>query len=161
MNSDQNIEFKISTGENFVKLEPIELIKYDSEIDWDKNWVKTKVFIKGGQFSGTYIAEFMTTDFEQFKQELFNLYDNLKGAANFKDLEGYLELKISGNGLGHFTIEVRAHDSTGVDMAELKFSLSFDQTQIKDFVYQLEKITKFYPITGDFKIQNETLKIAH
>lgn len=160
MNPEQDIKFEISDQGNLIRLEPFELNKYDSDMDWDKNWIKTKITVNAGNFSGHYEGELMTTDFEKFKQELFQLYDNLKGTAHFNDLEGYLNLKIKGDGLGHFEVKVVACDSPGIDSNHLSFFLSFDQTLIKELVQQLENITKQFPISGDFKIQNKTLRFA-
>lgn len=155
MTERQEIYFELVDAGNIVRLEPIELIKYDSNIDWDKNWVKTKVTIKGGQFLGQYSGDFMTIDFEKFKQQLSRLYNNLQGFANFNDLEGYLELKIAGDGIGHFEVNVKACDQPGANASELIFTMGFDQTQLKDLVHQLDRITKQFPITGDFNIKNE------
>lgn len=155
MTERQDIYLELFDAGDLVRLEPIELIKYDSDIDWDKNWVKTQVTVKGGKFSGQYLGEFMTVDFEKFKQELSRLYDNLKGTANFNDLEGYLELKIDGDGIGHFEIQVKACDQPGINGSELTFSMAFDQTELKELVNQLDRITKQFPISGDFKIKNE------
>ena len=155
MTDRQDISFEIFDSGNLVRLEPIELIKYDSGLDWDRNLVKTKVTLKGGKFSGQYVGDFMTVDFEKFKQELSKLYDNLNWTANFIDLEGYLNLKIIGDGLGHFEVNVLACGQPGIDGSQLTFKMSFDQTQIKELVYQLDLITKEYPITGDFRIKNE------
>src|SRR5690606_4933969 len=102
MIESEEMYFEIVDAGDIVRLEPLELIKYCSDLDWDKNWIKTKVVVKSGKFSGQYWGEFMTVDFEKFKQELSRLYDNLNGTANFNDLEGYLELKIIGDGIGHF-----------------------------------------------------------
>lgn len=151
----QEIYFEIFDAGDIVRLEPIELIKYNSELDWDKNWIKTQITIKGGKFSGQYSGDFMTVDFEKFKQELSKLYDNLKGTANFNDLEGYLELKITGDGIGHFEVNVKACDQPGVNASELTFTMGFDQTELKDLVNQLDRITKQFPIIGDFNIKNE------
>lgn len=147
----QNLYFEIFDTGNLVRLEPIELIKYDSNIDWDQNWVKTKVTVKGGNFSGQYSADFLTVEFKKFKQELSQLYDNLKGTANFNDLEGFLELKIDGDGFGHFEVKVKACDQPGTNGSELTFKLAFDQTELKELVNQLNSITKQFPITGDLK----------
>ncbi|MBL7811001.1 MAG: hypothetical protein JNL57_02160 [Bacteroidetes bacterium] len=155
MKERQEIYFEIFDAGDIVRLEPLELIKYDSDLDWDRNWVKTNVTVKGGKFSGQYSGDFMTVDFEKFKQELSRLYDNLKGTANFNDLEGYLELKITGDGIGHFEVDVKACDHPGVNASELTFTMGFDQTEIKDLVNQLDRITKQFPITGDFNIKNE------
>lgn len=155
MDERKEIYFEIFDAGDLVRLEPIELIKYNSDVDWDKNWIKTQVTIKGGKFSGQYSGDFMTVDFEKFKQELSMLYDNLQGTANFNDLEGYLELKITGDGIGHFEVDVKACDQPGVNASELTFTMGFDQTEIKDLVNQLDRITKQFPITGDFNIKNE------
>lgn len=146
--------FEIFDAGDIVKIEPLELIKYDSELDWDRNWIKTKITVKGGAFSGQYQADIMTVDFEKFKQELSKLYDNLKGGAIFEDLEHALQLKIQGDGIGHFEVQVTANDNPGINSSKLSFTMAFDQTEIKHLVNQLDKITKAFPITGDFKIKN-------
>lgn len=153
MTTDE-IYFELSDAGDIVRLEPIELIDYKSNLDWDRNWVKTKITVKGGAFSGQYQADIMTVDFEKFKQELSKLYDNLKGGAIFEDLEHALQLKILGDGNGHFKVQVTANDSPGIDSSKLGFTMAFDQTEIKSLVNQLDKITKAFPITGDFKIKN-------
>lgn len=149
--TEKEIYFELFDSGDFVRLKPIELMKYDSDIDWDKNWIKTKVTVKGGKFSGQYSGEFMTVDFEKFKQELSRLYDNLKGSANFTDLEGYLEIKIYGDGIGHFEVNVKACDQPGINASELTFNMAFDQTELKELVNQLDQITRQFPIEGDFK----------
>ena len=155
MIEEQDIYFELFDAGDLVRLEPIELINYNSDIDWDKNWVKTKVTIQGGKFSGQYFGEFMTVDFEKFKQELSRLYNNPNGTANFNDLEGYLELKIHGDGIGHFEVKVKACDQPGIDGSQLTFTMAFDQTELKEHANQLDQITKQFPISGDFNIKNE------
>ena len=155
MTEERDLYFELYDAGDLVRLEPIELIKYSSDIDWDKNWVRTQVIIKCGKFSGQYLGEFMTVDFEKFKQELSRLYDNLKGSANFNDLEGYLELKIDGDGIGHFEVQGKACDKPGINGSELSFTMAFDQTALKGLVNQLDQITQQFPIQGDFKIKNE------
>jgi hypothetical protein len=155
MTERQDLYFELFDAGDLVRLEPIELIEYNSKIDWDNNWVKTKVTVRGGKFSGQYTGEFMTVDFEKFKQELSGLYDNLKGSANFNDVEGFLELKIKGDGIGHFEVQVKACDQPGVNGSELTFAMAFDQTELKELVNQLDRITKQFPIRGDFQINNE------
>ena len=152
MTEQQDIYFELFDAGDLVRLEPLEFINYDSDIDWDKNWVKTQVTVKGGKFSGQYSGEFMTIDFEKFKQELSRLYNNLKGTSSFNDIEGYIELKINGDGLGHFNVEVKACDKPGIYGSELSFTMAFDQTELKELVNQLDRITKQFPIEGDVKI---------
>ena len=155
MTDRQEIYFELFDSGNLVRLEPIELIKHQSEHDWDKNWIKTKVTVRGGKFSDQYIGNIMTVNFEKFKQELVKLYDNLGGTATFHDLEGFLKLKINGDGLGHFEVNVKACDQPGIYGSELTFSLAFDQTELKTLANQLHTITRQFPIIGEFNIKNE------
>lgn len=155
MTEKQEIYFELFDAGDIVRLEPLELVKCDSDLAWDRNWVKTKVTVKGGKFSGQYSGDFMTVDFEQFKQQLSQLCNGLKGAANFKDQEGYLELKIIGDGIGHFEVNVKACDQPGVNASELTFTMGFDQAALNELVNQLDRITKRFPIIGDIKIKNE------
>ena len=155
MTEEQDLYFEISDNGYLIRLEPIELVKTNSTLDWDNNFIKTKILIKGGAFSGQYLADILTVDFEKFKQELSPLYDNLKGSATFDDLEHALELNIKGDGIGHFEVNIKACDKPSIYHSELTFTMSFDQTEIKTLVNQLDKITKQFPIVGDFKIKNK------
>lgn len=155
MTENQEYYFELFDAGDFVRLEPIELINYESNIDQERNWVKTHVTVKGGKFSGQYSGDFMTVDFENFRKELSRLYDNLKGTANFNDLEGYLELRVTGDGIGHFEMAVKACDKPGVHASELTFTIGFDQTELKGLIEQLDRITKQFPVTGAFKVNNE------
>jgi len=149
-----DIYFELSDAGNIVRLDPIKLVYENSTLDWDRNYIQTKITVKGGAFSGQYQAEIMTVDFEKFKQELRKLYDNLKGGAIFEDLEHALQLEIHGDGIGHFEVEVTANDKPGIDSSKLNFTMAFDQTEIERLVNQLDNITKAFPITGNFKIKN-------
>lgn len=46
--------FEIVDIENAIRLEPINRIDYQSEMDWDNNWLNTKVNVQGGKFTGEY-----------------------------------------------------------------------------------------------------------
>ncbi len=151
---DNDLYFEIADSGNMVRIEPLELINYNSTLDWDNNWIKTRVTLKAGAFTGQYVTDMMTVDFERFKQELTPLYENLGGSASFSDLEQALELKIKGDGIGHFQLDVVACDSPGIYGSTLEFTMSFDQTILKSIANQLERITKAFPIKGDFNIKN-------
>ena len=62
----------------------------------------------------------------------------------------YLELQIIGDGIGHFEVNVKASDQPGVNASELTFTMGFDQTELNELVNQLDRITKQFPIIGDF-----------
>jgi hypothetical protein len=150
-----DIYFEITDGPDIVKIEPLKWTHADAELDWDKNWIHSRITIKGGAFRGQFYCDLMTTDFELFKRALKQTYDSLKGHAEFKTLEGQIQIKIEGDGLGHFTVDCEVMDEAGIGN-KLTVTMAFDQTQIPGFVRQLDKIVKQFPIQGtELKVVNE------
>jgi hypothetical protein len=149
------MKFELIDHDFSLRIEPIKYMFPDDQTDQGKNLVYTKIIINAGGFKAEYHAKIMTLDYEKFKQELRKLYNNLNGFAGFDCFDGYLTMKIQGDGLGHFTADCSASDNPGFEQRELIFYLHFDQTQINDLVSQLSSITKEYPIKGDFRIKNE------
>ncbi|SDE45978.1 hypothetical protein SAMN05216464_106220 [Mucilaginibacter pineti] len=144
--------FEIFESGNIIKVEALEFQTFGSGNQYDKNWIKSKITVKAGGFSGEYHADLMTVDFKQFEKQLSTLYDNLSGGAAFHDLEGYLEIRIIGDGVGHFEVNVTADDSPGANSRTLTFSMTIDQTYIKPIVNNLKKITEAFPVKGSFRI---------
>ena len=149
-----DLYFEIFDGGDLIRLEPIQVYDDTSQLDWDRNWVRTKVTVKGGVFSGQFTADFITTDFELFKRDLKNLDKDFKGVAKLEPLEGQLVLNIAGDGLGHFEVKCKATDQPRYG-GTLSFVLSFDQTELARLINELDKITKAFSIKGDFNIKNE------
>jgi hypothetical protein len=149
-----DLYFEIRDAGDIIRLEPIQVYDDASQLDWDRNWVKTKVAVKGGAFSGQFTADLMTTDFELFKRDLKNLDKDFKGTAKLSPLEGQLILNIVGDGLGHFETKCNVTDQPGYG-STLSFSFSFDQTELPRLINELDKITKTFPIRGNFSIRNE------
>jgi hypothetical protein len=143
MENTSELIFEILDTGDLIRIEPVQLNENSSE----KNWIKSKVTIKGGAFGGQYWAEFMTWDFEQLRSQFEDLYTNLTGSAKFEPVEGQLILEINGDGLGHFDVLCSAMDRTGLG-AKLSFELSFDQTELKRLVLELDRITKVFPVNG-------------
>jgi hypothetical protein len=154
MTNSTDIFLEFTDAGDIIRIEPISLTFPKANLDWDRNWIKTNVTVKGGVFSGQFVAEFMTTDFEIFKQQLNKLDNDFNASATFEPLEQQLVLKIKGDGLGHFEVDCEAKPEPHLGQT-LTFSISFDQTQIKDYIRQLDRITNAFPIDGDFKITNE------
>jgi len=144
--NDTYLEF--ISAENTIRIEAIKFKFPDADFDWDRNWVLSKVTIKAGVFSGQFPAEFMTADFEFLKRQLMLLDEDFNKTAKFSPLEQQLFLTITGDGLGHFVIDCEATPAPNGGQ-KLTFSLTFDQTEIKNYVRQLARITKQFPIVGD------------
>lgn len=144
--------FELIDNDVMLQIKPERLLCPDSEIDWDRNFISTRIYIKVGGFNGDYSAEIMTFDFEKLKKDLKRLYYDLNSYGYFDCLDRYLTIKIKGDGLGHFKCNCEAIDNPGYEESVLKFSLCFDQTQINGLVRQLDLITEEYPIIGESKI---------
>ena len=69
--------FEIIDHDVILRIVPQGLLCPDSEIEWDKNFISTRIYIKTGGFQGEYTAEIMTFDFHKLKKELERLYNNL------------------------------------------------------------------------------------
>jgi hypothetical protein len=139
--------FEISDAGNYLRIEPMERMQYNSDYISDKNWIDTRISVKAGGFIGQYTMLITTGDFEYFRRDLAGLYDDLAGKIKFSPLEGQLTLDITGDGIGHFRVSGEARDNVGFGN-QLYFKLSFDQTFIKELVSQLEGITNDFPIIG-------------
>lgn len=140
--------FEIFDAGYIVRVESQSYLYKDADDDWDRNWLKALITVKGGKFSGQYPADFMTVDFRKFRGELMLLKDNYNGTAEFSGRDGYLELKIEGDGLGHFEINVIARDEPNYG-GQLTFEMAFDQTSLDEIIEQLDNILGAYPIIGD------------
>ena len=149
------IAFEITDGPDTIKIEPLNWSFTDAELDWDKNWIYSRITAKGGAFRGQFYCGLMTVDFELFKRDLKKIYISLKGHAEFKTIEGQIHIEIVGDGQGHFAVDCEVIHPVGIGN-NLNFKMSFDQTQIPDFVRQLDVITKKFPIQGaEMKVVNE------
>jgi hypothetical protein len=113
---------------------------------WDGNWMDTKINIKAGAFIGSFVAQIRNVDFLDFNKGLGNLYNKLDGFANFNCLEDFLEIKIKGDGLGHFSADCIANDKQTISGNKLEFSLEFDQTEIISLTNMIDKILDKFPI---------------
>src|SRR4030095_3531937 len=102
---EQEVYFEISSGSDIIRIEPFNWSHPNADNDWDKNWIHSKITLKGGAFSGEFSCHLMSTEFELFKRELKTIYKNVSGTANFKTLESQIEITIRGDGFGHFKIE--------------------------------------------------------
>jgi hypothetical protein len=154
MTQSSNIYFEIFDGGDIIRIEPLNAVSENSNVDRDINSITSKITVKGGGFSGEFVADIMTSDFELLKRDLRNLVKNFNGRARFEPLERQLLMDIKGDGLGHFEVNCVAHDHP-VHGGTLTFSLNFDQTEINRLINELEIITKQFPIKGDSIINNE------
>jgi hypothetical protein len=150
MNETEPSYFEIKDTGDYIRIELLKLSYPDSAFDFDRNCIKSIVTVKAGGFNGHFDCELMTTDFVSLNTGLSKLYDKLSGVASFNTIEGQVEMKITGDGIGHFTADCSVMDNEGIGNT-LEFEITFDQTLIPEMLNQLENILKDFPVTGDLK----------
>ncbi|MDB5156964.1 MAG: hypothetical protein JWR50_1671 [Mucilaginibacter sp.] len=139
--------FEISESGNKVRVDVIEFIKPGNF------WLRSKVTVKAGVFSGEYFVDFEASFFESFKEKVSDLYDNFLGGAMFYDEENHLEIRIYGNGRGKFEVDVKASDNP-YNGGYLSFKMNIDQTYIMPLVKSLNHITKAFPVSTKINKRN-------
>jgi hypothetical protein len=75
-----------------------------------EGWLDGEVVIKVGAWSGRYAAQFHEDDFLRFSEQVDALHATLKGEATLSSLDGYLDLTLAGDGLGHISVVGEAWD---------------------------------------------------
>jgi hypothetical protein len=155
MNDSEKINFILGKeSSEYLEIYADNFAYPDSTDFWDGNWIETRIKIKVGGFTGNYSAQIRNVDFLDLKNGLERLYNQLDGYANFNCLEEYLQIKIKGDGLGHFLADCIANDNPGIRGHELKFSIDFDQTEIHRMTKMIDDLLIEFPIKEMKKTHN-------
>jgi hypothetical protein len=109
----------------------------------DDNWLRVRVSVSAGGFTGRYDAAFLTAELVSFRDALRNLYSSLNGHAEFATLEEQLHLLLSGNGRGEVSLEGIAMDEAG---NRLEFGLKLDQTHLQSTLKELDEVILRFPV---------------
>lgn len=142
--------FQIKGGADFLRIEIIRFAHPGAELDWDRNWVKSKLTLEAGGFSGQFDCDLVTTDFKRFREQLSELYEKMDGIALFDTIEEQVNIRIKGDGIGHFKADCNVMDNPGTGNS-LGFELEFDQTFVPQIINQLDKIMRTFPTSATQK----------
>lgn len=107
-----------------------------------EGWVDAEVTIKAGAWSGWYAAQFHEDDFLRFAEMLDELQTSLKSEATLSSLDGYLELTLTGDGLGHISVVGEAWDRPRVG-SHLVLSYETDQTALSQLQGELASLATY------------------
>jgi hypothetical protein len=114
---------------------------------WDGNWIDCEVSASAGGFRAQYVACLRAEEFVGFRRCLKELYRDLEGLAQFKSMEEWLRIEVSGDGRGHFKGPCHLRDRAGGGNV-LAFEIEFDQTEIPAMMDQLALIERAFPVVG-------------
>lgn len=87
----------------------------------------------------------MNVDFKKFKifiSEINNLYNTLKGSTEITEPYGSQKITFSADKTGHINVSGNLYAIFDGNSHSLDFENSFDQTYLKDFVSELNKLLK-------------------
>jgi hypothetical protein len=116
---------------------------------WDANWLDARVGVRAGAFSGTIRASLRTTDLAQWRDELRRLHESLSGQAALETMEGWISLRLTGDGRGHVAVDGVVEDEPGTGN-RLSFALpALDQTDLPALLDALGAVERAFPTIGD------------
>lgn len=115
---------------------------------WDGNWLLTEISVRVGAFRGTIRADLRTEELASFRSQLSAVYASLSGEARLVSMEEWIDLRVTGDGLGHFDVEATVRDQAGGGNA-LQFGLELDQTHIPEMLASLDRIALAFPVLGE------------
>jgi len=140
----EDLEFVVgSLGGEHLRLRHLQFYPEATD-EWSRSWVTTLIDVCVGGFPGQVKAALRSEDFRRFHRDLACLYEELRGEATFETLEGWLQLKVVGDGLGHFAMDGEVTDYPGTGN-RLRFELSFDQTEVPPMLRSLAAILAVCP----------------
>lgn len=119
----------------------------DTSDYWDGNWLWCSAEVSAGAFRGTVDCMLRNEDFARFLPRLERLLESLDGEALLDTLEGWLDLRLTGDGRGHMDLRGQLVDAP-MDGNSLEFRLSLDQTYLPPLIAQLRAVLAQFPVVG-------------
>lgn len=114
---------------------------------WDGNWVAASVKVRAGGFQGTVGGDLRAEELVAFHAALGVVQDSLRGVAEFTTMEGWLSIRVEGDGRGHLVCRCIIRDEPGTGNT-LTCTLASDQTFFRSTVAELAAAVQAFPVIG-------------
>lgn len=114
----------------------------------DGNWLSTRVTLRAGGFAAEVAATLRAEELRAFRDALRALDETLRGSATFATMEGWFELGLEVDRRGRVTASgflIDDHTSGN----RLRFTLRFDQTELKRMIRELDAVLSVFPVVGE------------
>ena len=92
-----------------------------------------------GRFQGFIETQFRADELARFRDLFREMYQHLRGEWHQEFLASGLDLRMKGDGLGHFEMVCIADDQGGTGN-KLTFGIDFDQTEIPQMLASLDEV---------------------
>jgi hypothetical protein len=114
---------------------------------WDGNWVTASVKVQAGGFCGSVGGDLRAEELVAFHNQFARLQESLRGTAEFATMEGWLSLRVEGDGRGRLTCRCVLRDEPGIGNT-LDCTLVTDQTFTRSSVAELAAAVEAFPVVG-------------
>ena len=114
---------------------------------WDGNWVTAAVEVQAGGFRGAAGGHLRAEELADFHRQLAQLQESLRGTAEFTTMEGWLSIRVEGDGRGHMACRCVLRDEPGIGNT-LDCLLLTDQTFTRSTVAELAAVVQAFPVVG-------------
>jgi hypothetical protein len=114
---------------------------------WDGNWITASVEVQAGGFRGSVRGHLRAEELAAFYYQLARLQESLRGTAEFATREGWLSIRVEGDGRGHMVCRCVVRDEPGVGNT-LDCTLATDQTFTRATVAELAAAVQAFPVIG-------------
>ena len=101
-------------------------------------WLDCEVSVFLGTFTATVAGEMLTFDeLQSFQDSLEQLYATLHGKAALYSIDDWIELELTGNGLGGVSLRGHIRDTR---RNQLTFHFDLDQTFLPKIIAQIKSV---------------------
>jgi hypothetical protein len=119
----------------------------DASDYWDGNWLSCTAVVSAGAFHGTLDSLLRNEDLARFLHRLEGLTERLSGEAVFDTLDGWLDVRLIGDGRGHVEVRGQLVDAPASGNS-LEFRFCLDQTYLTPLAAQLRAVLDLFPVIG-------------
>jgi hypothetical protein len=111
----------------------------------DADWLVGMLHGAGGPYRGADRFTIETQELERLRTEFARLYEELGGGFEFEPIEPYVQLRVKGDGLGHFRVSVQLNAEPLLVGPALHYEISLDQAEIPAIVAALDALDARFP----------------
>jgi hypothetical protein len=134
-------------GGEFLTINVLGRSHYPAADYWDGNWVTASVEVQAGGFRGSVGGHLRAEELVAFHDQLARLQESLRGTAEFATMEGWLSIRVEGDGRGHMECRCVIRDEPGIGNT-LDCTLATDQTCTRATVAELAAAVQAFPVVG-------------
>lgn len=112
---------------------------------WNGNWLQASIEVSAGGFRGEVACDLRADELAAFAEQMACLQESFRGEAAFDTLEGWLSLRVIGDGRGHMEFRCVVRDQPGVGN-RLECVFNTDQTFTRSTVAELAAVVQAFPV---------------